>query len=294
MPTVMNDTDFASTFKTALSDRDFQRLSGFIHTECGIKMPASKKIMLESRLQKRLRSLGIKSFSQYCDYLFSQAGMENEFIHMIDVVTTNKTDFYREPRHFDYLVQDALPELMAKHGAGIRRNLMIWSAGCSTGEEPYTLSMVLNEFAERCPGFKFRFMILATDISTRVLEKAKKAIYEYDRVAPVPPDQKKKYLLRSRDKYKGLVRITPELRETVKFRRLNFLEDNFGMREPMDIIFCRNVIIYFDRPTQEKLLNRFYDHLCPGGYMFLGHSETLHGLNVPLVQVSPTVYRKPL
>ncbi len=294
MPKVMNDTDFASTFKSTLSDRDFQRLSTFIHTECGIKMPPSKKTMLESRLQKRLRSLGIKSFPQYCDYLFSQDGMENEFVHMIDVVTTNKTDFYREPRHFDYLVQDALPELMAKHGAGIRRNLMIWSAGCSTGEEPYTLAMVLNEFAQRCPGFKFRFTILATDISTKVLEKAKKAIYEHDRIAPVPPDQKKKYLLKSRDNKRGLVRIVPELREAVKFRRLNFLEGSFGMREPMDVIFCRNVIIYFDRPTQETLLNRFYDHLCPGGYMFLGHSETLHGLNVPLVQVSPTVYRKPL
>ena len=127
-----------------------------------------------------------------------------------------------------------------------------------------------------------------------VLEKAKKAIYEHDRIAPVPPDQKKKYLLKSKDNKRGLVRIVPELREAVKFRRLNFLEGSFGMREPMDIIFCRNVIIYFDRPTQEKLLNRFYDHLCPGGYMFLGHSETLHGLNVPLVQVSPTVYRKPL
>jgi chemotaxis protein methyltransferase CheR len=292
MQKVMNENDFAGTFKTNLSDKDFQRLSTFIHTECGIKMPDSKKVMLESRLQKRLRSLGIKSFTQYCDYLFSPSGIENEFIHMIDVVTTNKTDFYREPRHFDYLVKDALPELMAKHGAGIRRDLMIWSAGCSTGEEPYTLAMVMNEFAERCPGFRFRFMILATDISTRVLEKAKKAVYEHDRIAPVPPEQKKKYLLKSRDRHKGLVRIAPELRKSVKFRRLNFLEGSFGMRESMDIIFCRNVIIYFDRPTQETLLNRFHDHLSPGGYVFLGHSETLHGLNVPLVQVAPTVYRK--
>jgi len=176
---------------------------------------------------------------------------------------------------------------------GIRHNLMVWSAGCSTGEEPYTLAMLLKDFAGKYPGFNFEFLILATDISTRVLEAAKRAIYDNEKVAPVPQEMKKRYLLRGKNDKKGHVRIVPELREVVKFRRLNFLEDNYGMREPMDIIFCRNVIIYFDRTTQEKILNMFARQLSPGGYIFIGHSETLHGLDVPLVQVAPTVYRKP-
>ncbi len=290
MKTVMNNSEFKST----LSDRDFQRLSEFIHSEFGIKMPGSKKVMLSSRLQKRLRSLGLRSFSEYCDFLFSSDGMQNELVHMIDVVTTNKTDFFREPNHFEYLVQKTLPALMAGRGSGIRNTLMVWSAGCSTGEEPYTLAMVLNEFAEKCPGFKFSYTILATDISTRVLEKAKQAIYDHERVGPVPTDMKKKYLLKSKKKTSDLVRITPELRTFVRFRRLNFVDGDFGMREPMDIIFCRNVLIYFDRPTQEMILNRFFRHLSPGGYVFLGHSETLQGMDVPLIQVAPTIYRRPL
>jgi chemotaxis protein methyltransferase CheR len=273
-----------------LSNKDFTRLSQFIYSECGIKMPPAKKVLLESRLRKRLRILGIHSYREYCDYLFSPGGMENELVHMLDLVTTNKTDFFREPTHFDYLVKQTLPELLKVGEAGTRRALMVWSAGCSTGEEPYTLSMVLNEFSEAVHGY--RYLILATDISTKVLDIAKHGIYKEDKVEPVPALMKKKYLLRSRDRSSGLVRIIPELREHVKFRRLNFMESDFGMREPMDIIFCRNVIIYFDRPTQERLLQRFCGHLRPGGYLFMGHSESLNGLDVPLAQSAPTVYRK--
>lgn len=275
---------------TNLSNDDFSRLSQFIYKQCGIKMPMTKKTMLEARLQKRLRGLGMRSFRDYCDYLFSPQGIQQELVQMIDLVTTNKTDFFREPDHFDYLQQRVLPEWVQKHGGGIGRRLMVWSAGCSTGEEPYTLAMVLNEFAESCAGFKFQ--ILGTDISTRVLEKARTAIYEEDRVEPVPMPMKRKYLLRSRDKGSGLVRIAPELREKVQFRRLNFMDSDFGIRESIDIIFCRNVIIYFDRPTQERLLNHFYSHMTPGGYIFMGHSETLNGLDVPLITVHPTIYKK--
>jgi chemotaxis protein methyltransferase CheR len=167
---------------------------------------------------------------------------------------------------------------------------MIWSAGCSTGQEPYTLAMVLSEFAVSRPGFDFH--ILATDISTRVLEKAKNAVYDEDVVAPVPQPLKKKYLLRSKDRSSGLVKIAPELRGKVSFRRLNFMEGDFGLREQLDIIFCRNVIIYFDRQTQERLLQRFYGHMRSGAHIFMGHSETLSGLDVPLVSVYPTVYQK--
>lgn len=277
-----------------MSDTDFRRLSGFIYTECGIKMSDVKKVMLAARLQKRLRILGMKSFGEYCQYLFSPHGVESELYHLIDAVTTNKTDFFREPDHFEFLTKTALPEIIVRKGGGLWKKLMIWSAGCSTGEEPYTLAMVIREFAERSPGFSFDCSILATDISTRVLEKAKHAVYDAERVQPVPDLLKKKYLLRSRDRNKGLVRIVPELRKMVRFRRLNFIENDFGIREMLDIIFCRNVIIYFDRSTQAALLNKFCRQLVPGGYVFMGHSETLHGLDVPLVQVAPTIYRKPL
>lgn len=270
-----------------LSARDFGKLSRFIYDTCGIKMPEVKKTMLEARLQKRLRSLGMHSFTDYCDFLFSAEGMDQELVHMLDMVTTNKTDFFREPDHFHYLTHTVLPEWVMRHPGA---TLAIWSAGCSSGEEPYTLAMVLSEFAARNPGFDFR--ILATDISTRVLEKAKTAIYTEAQVEPVAMELKKKYLLRSKDRSSGMVRIVPELREKVRFRRLNFMDDDFGMREQLDIIFCRNVIIYFDRPTQEKLLQRFHRHMKPGACIFMGHSETLSGLNVPLVSVYPTVYRK--
>jgi len=292
MTTLVHDNIQAHAFKAALSEKDFRRLSEFIHNECGIKMPEGKKVLLEARLRKRLRVLGMHSYTEYCDYLFSPEGTLNELIQMIDVVTTNKTDFFREAGHFDYLVRTALPELIKLYGANSRRKYTIWSAGCSTGEEPHTLAMVLNEFAEQQQGFYFS--ILATDISTRVLEHARRGIYKEEVVQPVPVAMKMKYLLKGKDKNKGLVRANPQLRSLIEFRRLNFMNTDFGIKEPVDIIFCRNVVIYFDRPTQEKLLNRFAHHLIPGGYLFMGHSETLNGLSVPLVTAGPMVYRKPL
>ncbi len=281
-----------SVMTAALSASDYERLSGLIYAECGIKMPPTKKVMLEARLRKRLRVLGLSTFGRYCDYLFSKKGMEDELINMIDVVTTNKTDFFREPKHFDFLAAVVIPELISLYGAGIKRELNIWSAGCSTGEEPYTIAMVLSEFRD-CH-HPFEFMILGTDISTKVLERAERAIYKMERAETVPLQVMKKYFLRSKDREKNLVKIAPEIRHAVRFRRLNFMAEDFQMRESMDIIFCRNVIIYFDRPTQERLLNRLYDHLIPGGYIFMGHSETLSGLRVPLVSAGPTVYRKPV
>lgn len=271
-----------------LSQRDFNRLSSFIYESCGIKMPPEKKTMLESRLQRRVRTLGMKSFGDYINYLFSPAGMKDELVQMTDLVTTNKTDFFREPDHFTYLVERVLPEWVRKWGAGSK--LKVWSAGCSSGEEPYTLAMTLNEFAGENQGFDYQ--ILATDISTRVLEKARLAVYEEEKVIPVPLPLKQKYLLRSRERGDGLVRIVPELRQKVKFARLNFMDGDFGIHEKIDVIFCRNVIIYFDKPTQERLLNRFHGHMAAGGHIFMGHSETMNGLDVPLVMVHPTVYRK--
>lgn len=189
-------------YSVQMSDREFVRLSDFIRDSCGIRLPPAKKTMLEGRLRKRLRALGIGSFSKYCEFLFSAGGSESEYVHMIDAVTTNKTDFFREPGHFDYLTERALPELVGLHGVGTGKRFNAWSAACSTGEEPYTLAMVLNEFAGRSPGFDFS--ILATDISTAVLAKARLGIYEHERVDPIPMELRKKYLLKAGKKTRAL------------------------------------------------------------------------------------------
>ena len=273
---------------TPLSDKEFSRLKEFIYHECGIKITEAKRTMVEARLQKRLRGLRLTSFSRYCDYLFGPRGMEEELVHLINVITTNKTDFFREPAHFHYLVRKALPEMLRQSSG--RRTITVWSAGCSSGEEPYTLAMVLKEFIAERSGIDF--LILATDISTNVLEKAKLAVYDEERIGPIPDELRKKYLLKSKDAVPKVYRIIPELRERTRFRRLNFMDSDFGFRETMDVIFCRNVIIYFDKQTQERLLNRFCGYLSPDGYLFMGHSETLLGMDVPLVQVAPTVYRR--
>ncbi|TVM18419.1 chemotaxis protein CheR [Oceanidesulfovibrio indonesiensis] len=271
----------------SMSPKDFAKFSQFIYAEVGIKMPPSKKTMLEARLQKRLRYLNLKDYHTYCEYLFSSEGMERELPHLIDVVTTNTTDFFREPKHFEFLSDNVLPLLDSRLNR--RRPLAVWSAGCSIGMEPYTLAMVLSEYAAKNSGFSFS--ILATDISTQALEKAVNAVYEEERVLPVPGPLKTRYLLRSKDRSRRLVRIVPELRKAVRFRRLNFMED-FSFRNPLDIIFCRNVIIYFDRPTQEVLFHKFCRCIAPGGFLFIGHSESLSGMDLPLKQVAPTIYQR--
>jgi chemotaxis protein methyltransferase CheR len=278
------------TAPRAMSRETFDRFREFVTTHLGIKMPDVKKTMLQSRLQKRLRLLSIQSYEAYYDYVFSAQGRQSELNHMIDAVTTNKTDFFREPKHFDYLVAAALPELIQTQPVAVPKSFRFWSAGCSTGAEPYTLAIVLSEFAARYPGFQYG--IMATDISQRVLQEAMTGIYTEEMVAPIPLILRKKYLLRSKNAQEKAVRICPEIRSKVRFGRLNFMQDDFGIRQDVDIIFCRNVLIYFDRPTQELVVNRLCRHLNTGGYLFLGHSETLNGLNVPLTQVHPTIYRK--
>jgi len=271
----------------AMSDAEFFRFADFIQSHCGIKMPLTKKTMLQGRLQKRLRLLKIGSFSAYADFVFSNKGSE-EIFQMINVITTNKTDFFRESRHFDYLNAIVFPEIINKSNGPARKQIKAWSAACSTGEEPYTLAMVLDRFTESNPSF--HFSILATDISTKVLESAQLGIYQEEKIAPVPMAFRQKYLLRSKDK--TVVRIVPELRSRVQFQRLNFMDGDFGLRDMMDIIFCRNVIIYFDRPTQEIILQRICHYLAPGGYLFMGHSETLSGMDLPVTPVSASIYRR--
>lgn len=275
-----------------LTSTDFQQLSSLIYSELGIKMPETKNTMLTGRLARRLRALGLCTFSQYCQFLFSPKGLEEEMVHLINAVTTNKTDFFREPSHFEYLTRTALTVLQENQRFSPRRPLRIWSAGCSTGEEPYTLAMVLSDYQANHPGF--RFGILATDISTRVLEIARRAVYPLERIEPISQQHRKQYLLRGRDQRNPEVRIAPAMRSLVRFGRLNFMDEDFGLPEMVDIIFCRNVIIYFDKETQEKLMVKFSRHLNPGGFLFLGHSESLHGYQTPFVQVAPTIYRNSL
>lgn len=272
----------------AMTDREFARFADFIQRQCGIKMPPAKKTMLQGRLQKRLRLLSLDSFSLYADYVFSEKGKEEELFHMIDAVTTNKTDFFRESKHFDYLRDIVLPSMMREANNRGPRPFKGWSAGCSTGEEPYTLAMVLSKFAENNPSF--RFSILATDISTKVLEIARTGIYQAEKIEPIPMEFRKKYLLRSTSK--PVMRIVPELRACMKFMRLNFMHSDYALQDRMDVVFCRNVIIYFDRETQESILTRICRHLVPGGYLFMGHSETLNGMNLPVKQISSSIYQK--
>ncbi len=273
-----------------MSAVEFDRLSGFIIDHCGIKMPPAKKIMLESRLQKRLRSLGMSSFGEYCEFLFDSPEGHGELVHMIDAVTTNKTDFFREPVHFQFLTDNALPEFLAGSGVNGRNRFIVWSAGCSSGEEPYTLAMVLHDFASQHPDFQYS--ILATDISTRVLEKARTGIYDEHLADDVPHSFKYKYFLRSKDRTKKLVRVAPEIRSSVSFQRVNLMDEHLVIPEKVDAIFCRNVIIYFERATQFKLLNRLCMFLKTDGFLFLGHSETVHGFDLPLMRIASTIYRK--
>ncbi len=275
------------THDESISGKDYVRLRELIYDKAGINLGTEKKTMLEVRLKRRLKALDLHSYRQYCDYLFGHEGLKEELVHLIDVVTTNKTDFFREPGHFNYLVDHALPELTERNSG---KPFLIWSAGCSSGEEPYTMAIVLNEYALTHPGFRFR--ILASDISNLVLSKAELGVYTNDVVAPVAPVLRRKYFMRSRTPGSEQVRVVPELRRSIEFRRLNFMDADYGVSEKTDVIFCRNVIIYFDRPTQERILLKLCNCLLPGGYLFVGHAETLHDMNLQLVPVAPALYRR--
>lgn len=270
-----------------MSASDFNKLSNFIYDEYGIKLTPVKKTMLESRLQKRLTALQIDSYKEYCDLVFSTQGKQQELIHMIDLVTTNKTDFFREPAHFDFLTTQVLPEFINSNPS---KQLKVWSAGCSSGEEPYTLAMVLNEYAVNTQ--PFNYTITATDLSTQVLNKAITAVYSEERIAGIPLQLKRKYFLKSKDPQKKTVRVIPQLRNKVNISRLNFMDESLNISADFDIIFCRNVIIYFDKNTQEKVINKLCEKLKPGGFFFLGHSESITNMRVPLEQLKPTVFQK--
>lgn len=270
-----------------LNDSDFTKLSNFIYVNYGIKLPIFKKIMLQSRLASRLKINGMKSYAEYTKYVLSGDANESEIVNMIDLVSTNKTDFYREAAHFDFMKEVVLPNFIVGDSP---QPFKIWSSASSSGEEAYTIAMVISEFIEN--NRKIDFEILGTDISARILEKAKLGIYPIDRVDVIPISQKKKYLLRSKDQENPMVRIVPNLRAKARFQRLNLMDSSYNVPKDFDIIFCRNVLIYFDRETQEKVINKLCMHLKPGGYFFLGHSESISGIDVPLKLLKPTMFVK--
>ncbi|WFU01018.1 CheR family methyltransferase [Rhizobium sp. CB3171] len=269
-----------------ISTRNFEKLARFIYDYSGIKMPSTKLTMLEGRLRRRLRATNITSFDDYCDFLFNHGGLEQETVYLIDAVTTNKTDFFREAKHFEFMQTVALPALMR---AGHRR-LRAWSAACSTGAEPYSMAMVMEEFSES--EGRIDYAILATDLSTDVLQSARSGIYADDMVLPVPAELKRKYVMTAKVPGRREVRITPRLRSTIGFGRLNLMDEKYQVGDAMHIIFCRNVLIYFDKQTQAGVLSRLCDCLVPGGYMFIGHSESITGFDLPLKQVSNTVFQR--
>ena len=278
-----NQAALGSSFD--LPEPEFEIIRQMVKSKTGISLGLHKRDLVVSRLARRLRSLGLESFREYIDLLRGdQDG--GELVHMINRITTNKTDFFREPKHFEYMESTVLPAIKA---AGIRR-LRAWSAGCSTGAEAYTMAMVFDDFAMRNGGPEYG--ILATDLDSDVLEAARRGIYPRALLDPTPAAMRKRYVMEPVDRRSGDVRIVPALRSAIGFAQLNFMDANYPVGNPMDIILCRNVLIYFDRPTQEAVLGRLCRNLKPGGWIMLGHSETIADMQLPLRQVGFTTFQK--
>jgi chemotaxis protein methyltransferase CheR len=269
-----------------LRDTEFEKISRLVHSHCGIHLHDGKKELVKARLSKRIREGNFKSFADYYDYVKTGEGTD-EFIAMIDSLSTNLTSFFREDGHFRALSR-IVPALMLESGGRGRPRLRLWSAGCSTGEEPYTMAVTALEAAQ---GAGADIRILAIDISTRVLQKARQGIYPADRVKSVPPDLLRKYFQVGQGNWAGHYRVKRDVRDLVSFERFNLMEPP-AVGEPFDVIFCRNVMIYFDKKTQEGLVNRFHGRLAKGGYLFIGHSESLTGLSHTFTYLEPSLYRK--
>lgn len=270
---------------TTLTDKEFELFKHLIYQQVGITLDAPKKTLLVSRLGKRLRDLKLPSYQAYYDCVNAQDG-EEELMKLLDLVSTNKTDFYREPVHFDFLRDQVLPEVQSA------KTLRIWSSASSSGEEPYTIAMTLFDAIPDISRWDIK--ILASDISTRVLAKASSGIYEEERVSQLPQDLVQRHFLRGKGPQAGKLQVRPQIGRLVAFRRINLMDPTFPIRSPLDVIFCRNVMIYFDRPTQAKLMEKFFRYLRPGGYLFIGHSESLQWIDHQFTYLRPTIYQKPV
>ena len=273
--------------RDTLSERQFRRLVDLIQGKVGIRLPPMKRVMVEARLRRRVRALDLPDLASYGEQVIEGTLSGEELVHLIDCVTTNKTDFFREPAHFDALRDTIVPKALANLPRG--GQLKVWSSACSTGAEPYTIAMVLDDIASRTP---FRFQVLGTDISTQVLAQARRAIYPADMASAIPEGFRRRYVMRARDPAANDMRIVPELRRMVGFGRVNLMDAQFPVDRDMDVIFCRNVLIYFDRATQRQVLDRLITHLKPGGWLLIGHSESMACHDHQGVrQVMPTIYQ---
>jgi chemotaxis protein methyltransferase CheR len=273
-----------------LSDREFQLFRTLIATHSGIAFGPHKRALLQARLGRRLRTLGLATFADYHRLLIEGDPQGEELVRFINAVTTNKTHFYREAHHFAYLAERWAPAVVGRASRGGQRAVRIWSAGCSTGEEPYTIAMTLADALPHSGGWSVR--ILASDIDTDVLKRAAAGIYSIDAAGAIPPAALKRHFLRGTGTGRGLMRVRPALQSLVTFRRINLLEAPWPVGASFDVIFCRNVLIYFDRPTQQRVLERLAGCLKDDGVLVLGHSEGILGMMNGLRHVGHTIYHK--
>ena len=271
-----------------LSQDDYLAFAGLVRKLAGINLHEGKKQLLRARLAGRIRQLGLSGFHEYLN-LVAEDKSGDELVRLLDSVATNLTSFFRESKHFDFMAEKFLPDLAAERRKKGGSRLSIWSAGCSTGEEPYSIVMTVLEHS----AFFARgdLKILATDLSTKVLAKAGRGVYTGDSVKNIPMPVLRKYFQKGRDQWEGWYRVKDAVRRRVVFRRLNLIEP-FPFKRTFDLIFCRNVLIYFDKNIQTELVEKFGQFLSPGGYLFIGHSESLSGLSRAFKFIQPTVYRK--
>jgi chemotaxis protein methyltransferase CheR len=274
--------------KTKMSDQEFAKVSKVVYEHCGINLKADKQELVQSRLAKLIRKHKFETYTDYLDHVLSDQSGQH-FTHFIDCLSTNLTSFFRERQHFDYLTATLIPSLLSKAPNPNAPRIRCWSAGCSSGEEPYTLAMVLSESipAARRSNVK----ILASDISTRMVSAASDGYYPEQRLEGVAPAVCKKYFELHTEEKGRYWRAKNELRKMIIFKQINLMQQ-WPLSSGVDFIFCRNVMIYFDKPTQQKLVNRYYEVLAPGGMLFIGHSESLSGIKHPFDYVAPTIYLK--
>ncbi len=270
-----------------LTERQFTEISEFVKSVCGIDLGDGKKQLVKARLTKRLRKLNLGSFAKYIDYVKNDDD-RTELTHMIDAISTNMTSFFRENDHFAHLARVILP-MVLQNADRTGRRLRVWSAGCSSGEEAYSIAITVNENIPDLRSWDAK--ILATDISTRILDRAADGVYDTEQIKTVSPGARTKYFKCIETKPERMYRVTAALRGMIHFARLNLM-NRWPMQGSFDAIFCRNVMIYFDKVTQDRLINRFYDLLTPGGTLFIGHSESLAGVEHRFSYVQPTVYQK--
>ncbi len=273
-----------------LSEKDYDFLCRLVYEKSRIHLGPEKKVLVASRLAKRLRELRLPGYAEYCELLRSPQG-EPELRYLIDRISTNHTHFFREIKHFDFLREVVLPEWQAKKRAESDA-FRIWSAACSSGDEPYSLAIHLAE--NLAPVAAKAWEIEASDISTRVLDLARQGVYETARLTGVKTEWLHRYFQKGVRDWEGHFRVREELRQRVHFHHLNLLEGNYPFTKPFQVIFCRNVMIYFDRPTQETLVAHLAARLSPGGYLMVGHSESLSGVKHSLKLVQPAIYIKPI